>query len=73
MTIEDARNKGFIRGTAVEVAGTFRLLKVGRIEKKGEVLWAMERYPFIIYQFAHWLSKIMKVWTFIKLAVNGCG
>ena len=59
MEIQDARDKGFIRGAAIEVSGVFRIFKSGRIEKKGENLLAMGQSPFFIFYKGEWVARVI--------------
>lgn len=59
MTPKDAREHGYVKGVAVEVAGTFRKM-TGRITVKNNCLIAMGGSPFVIYANGEWKARILK-------------
>lgn len=59
MTIQDAREKGFVQGASLEVAGQHRIMKSGRITKVGNNLLAMGQSPFYIYFNNDWKARVL--------------
>jgi len=58
-TIQDARNRGFVRGAKVEFHGDLRVMSSSRIKEIDGNLLAMHNYPFFIYFRGRWCAKVL--------------
>ena len=59
MTIQEARQKGYVRGAKIELGNELRIMRSGRIKAENGTLIALESSPFVIYQLGHWCGNVL--------------